>query len=200
MRTVHGGGDYSSRPQPRRRFWSAVIAGGVRQPARAYLDRMIEVLRQSKTLQLPGNVLQLESISPLAGREYLHAEGVAKNGSEKRIALVFGPENGAVGSHYVYDAHTEALQQGFQQLSCSASPSTRRRAKCSAGSRYRRPTCRLRPTWSCRTCSRLRNLAKSSPSPACLMWRSKRQGRRRIAHRQIFDLPQPPQRSRAPPH
>jgi adenine-specific DNA-methyltransferase len=84
---------------------------------RAYLDRMIEVLRQSKTLQLPGNVtLQLESISPLADREYLHAEGVAKNGTDKRIAFVFGPEDGAIGSQYVYDAHTEALQQGFQQL------------------------------------------------------------------------------------
>lgn len=84
---------------------------------RAFLDRMIEVLRQSKTLQLPGNVtLQLESISPLADREYVHAEGVAKNGSDKRIAFVFGPEDGAIGSQYVYDAHTEALQQGFQQL------------------------------------------------------------------------------------
>lgn len=84
---------------------------------RAYLDRMIEVLRQSKTLRLPGNVtLQLESISPLADREFLHAEGMAKNGSDKRIAFVFGPEDGAIGSQYVYDAHTEALQQGFQQL------------------------------------------------------------------------------------
>jgi adenine-specific DNA-methyltransferase len=84
---------------------------------RAYLDRMIEVLRQSKTLQLPGNMtLQLESITPLADSEYLHAEGVSKNGIEKRIAFVFGPEDGAIGSQYVYDAHTEALQQGFQQL------------------------------------------------------------------------------------
>lgn len=84
---------------------------------RAYLDRMIEVLRQSKTLQLPGNVtLELEAISPLADREYLHAEGVARNGTEKRIALVFGPEDGAIGSEYVFNAHTEALQQGFQQL------------------------------------------------------------------------------------
>jgi adenine-specific DNA-methyltransferase len=75
------------------------------------------LLRQSKTLQLPGNVtLQLEAISPLADREYLHAEGVAKNGSEKRIAFVFGPEDGAIGSEYVFNAHTEALQQGFQQL------------------------------------------------------------------------------------
>jgi Adenine specific DNA methylase Mod len=84
---------------------------------RSYLDRMIELLRQSKTLQLPGNVtLQLDAITPLADREYLHAEGVAKNGSEKRIAFVFGPEDAAIGSEYVFNAHTEALQQGFQQL------------------------------------------------------------------------------------
>lgn len=84
---------------------------------RAYLDRMIEVLRQSKTLRLPGNVsLELETVRPLADREYLHAEAVTKNGSEKRIAIVFGPEDGAVGSEYVFNAHTEALQQGFQQL------------------------------------------------------------------------------------
>jgi adenine-specific DNA-methyltransferase len=84
---------------------------------RAYLDRMIEVLRQSKTLRLPGNVtLQLEGVSSLVDREYLHAEGVAKNGSDKRIAFVFGPEDGAIGSEYAFNAHTEALQQGFQQL------------------------------------------------------------------------------------
>jgi adenine-specific DNA-methyltransferase len=78
---------------------------------------MIELLRQSKTLQLPGNVtLQLESVSPLSDREYLHAEGIAKNGGEKRIALVFGPEDGAIGSEFVFNGHTEALQQGFQQL------------------------------------------------------------------------------------
>ena len=42
---------------------------------RIYLDRMLEVLRQSKTLHLPGNVkLELDSVRPLANREYLHAE------------------------------------------------------------------------------------------------------------------------------
>ena len=84
---------------------------------RAYLDRMIEVLRQSKTLRLPGNVsLELETVRPLADREYLHAEATAKNGSEKHIAIVFGPEDGAIGSEYVFNASMEAMQQGFQQL------------------------------------------------------------------------------------
>lgn len=84
---------------------------------RAFLDRMIEVLRQSKTLRLPGNVtLELEAVSPLADREYLHAEGIARDGTEKRIAIVFGPEDGAIGSEYVFNAHIEALQQGYSQL------------------------------------------------------------------------------------
>lgn len=38
------------------------------------------------------------------------------NGTEKRIAIAFGPEDGAIGSEYVFNAHTEALQQGFNQL------------------------------------------------------------------------------------
>ncbi|GBQ09839.1 site-specific DNA-methyltransferase [Swaminathania salitolerans] len=84
---------------------------------RAYLDRMIEVLRQSKTLNLPGNTtVELETVSPLADREYLHAEGIARNGTEKRIAIVFGPEDGAIGSDYVFNAQTEALRQGYSQL------------------------------------------------------------------------------------
>lgn len=85
--------------------------------ARAYLDRMIEVLRQSKSLSLPGNVtLQLDNVRPLADREYLHAEAVAKNGDEKTIAIAFGPEDGAIGSDYVFNAAMEAMQQGFGQL------------------------------------------------------------------------------------
>ena len=36
--------------------------------------------------------------------------------AEARIAIAFGPEDGAIGSDAVYNAHTEALQQGFQQL------------------------------------------------------------------------------------
>lgn len=84
---------------------------------RAYLDRMVELLRQSKTLRLPGNVtLELESVTPMADREFLHAEGTAGNGGGKRIAFGFGPEDGAIGSEYVFNAQTEALQQGYSQL------------------------------------------------------------------------------------
>ncbi|MEZ5936093.1 MAG: site-specific DNA-methyltransferase [Alphaproteobacteria bacterium] len=84
---------------------------------RAYLDRMIEVLRQSKSLNLPGNeVLQLDNVRPLADREYLHAEAVAKNGSEKTIAITFGPEDGAITENFVRDAHEEAGNSNFRSL------------------------------------------------------------------------------------
>lgn len=85
--------------------------------SRAYLDRMIKVLRQSKALSLPGNeLLQLDNVRPLADHEYLHAEAVAKNGGEATIAIAFGPEDGVIGSNYVFNAAMEAMQQGFGQL------------------------------------------------------------------------------------
>ncbi len=85
----------------------------MRDSPRAYLDRMVEVLRQSKTLRLPGNTsLELADVRPLADREYLHAEATVKNGTEKRIAIVFGPEDGAIGSEYVFNASMETMQQG----------------------------------------------------------------------------------------
>lgn len=84
---------------------------------RSYLDRMIELLRQSKTLRLPGNVvLALDSVQSLADLEHLHAHGIARNGDESRIAIAFGPEDGAIGSEFVFNASMEAMQQGFQQL------------------------------------------------------------------------------------
>jgi len=84
---------------------------------RAYLDRMIAVLRQCKTLRLPGNVtLALEGIRPLAGCEYLQAEGTVGNGGAETAAIAFGPEDGALGSEFVFNAAMEAMRQGFQQL------------------------------------------------------------------------------------
>ena len=48
---------------------------------RKYLDRMIEVLRQSKTLRLPGNKsLEFDRVRPLGTEyEHLHAEATEQN-------------------------------------------------------------------------------------------------------------------------
>lgn len=84
---------------------------------RAYIDRMIEVLRQNETLRLPGNlVLGLQNVRPLAECEFLHAEATAKNEDSERSAIMFGPEDGAIGSEHVYSASMEAMEQGFRSL------------------------------------------------------------------------------------
>jgi adenine-specific DNA-methyltransferase len=84
--------------------------------AQSHVDRMIEVLRRSQTLRLPGNrTLNLSQIRALSGCEFLHAE--ASNGAiEKRVAVLFGPPDGAIVSQTVLEAAREARQLGFAHL------------------------------------------------------------------------------------
>jgi adenine-specific DNA-methyltransferase len=87
--------------------------------AGAYLDRMLEVLRKSERLQLPGNKqLQFDNVRALSSTdyEYLHAEATEKNGTDKRIAIVFGAESGAISSELVFNAASEAHFMRFDAL------------------------------------------------------------------------------------
>jgi adenine-specific DNA-methyltransferase len=80
----------------------------------AHLERMTEVLRQSKTLRLPGNrELTLTGIRRAVDTEYLHAE--ATEGG-KRIAVVFGPPDGSISSSLVYEAAREAHYLKYDRL------------------------------------------------------------------------------------
>jgi len=79
-----------------------------------HIERMTEVLRQSKTLRQPGNrELTLSWIRRTVDAEYLHAE--AKEG-EKRVAIVFGPQDGAVSAIVVYEAGREAHYLKYDQI------------------------------------------------------------------------------------
>jgi adenine-specific DNA-methyltransferase len=79
-----------------------------------HIERMTEVLKHSKTLQLPGNrELTLSGIRRMGNAEYLHAE--AQEG-EKRIAVVFGPQDGAVSASLVYEAAREAHFLKYDQI------------------------------------------------------------------------------------
>ncbi|WP_405243681.1 site-specific DNA-methyltransferase [Lentisalinibacter salinarum] len=79
-----------------------------------HVERMTEVLRQSKTLQLPGNrQLSLTKIRRTSDTEYLHAE--AAEGAN-RVAIVFGPEDGAISSITVYESAREAHFLKFDRL------------------------------------------------------------------------------------
>jgi adenine-specific DNA-methyltransferase len=85
---------------------------------------MIEVLRRAHTLRLPGNqALELESVRPVADCEWLHAEAITEanghgqggNGGQ-RVAVAFGPEDGAIHSQFVYEAAREAHFLKYDQL------------------------------------------------------------------------------------
>ena len=74
-----------------------------------HLERMTQVLRQSKTLNLPGNrELVLDNVRRTADSDLIHAEALDADG-KSRIAIVFGPEDGAISSDVVYHAASEAL-------------------------------------------------------------------------------------------
>jgi len=80
-----------------------------------HIERMTQVLRQSKTLRLPGNrELVLADIRRMADSDVLHAEGLDAEGN--RIAVVFGPEDGAISSNVVFEAAREAYFLKFPHL------------------------------------------------------------------------------------
>jgi adenine-specific DNA-methyltransferase len=82
--------------------------------AATHIQRMTEVLRQSKTLRLPGNrELTLAGVRRTVDTEYLHAE--AKEG-DRRVAIVFGPADGAVSATLVYEAGREAHYLKYERL------------------------------------------------------------------------------------
>jgi adenine-specific DNA-methyltransferase len=87
---------------------------GYGDPA-THIARMTQVLRQSKTLRLPGNrELVLADIRRMADSDVLHAEGLDAEGT--RIAIVFGPEDGAISSDVVFEAAREAYFLKFPHL------------------------------------------------------------------------------------
>lgn len=109
---------------------------------RSFVDRMLEVLRRSPVLQLGKNrTLTLSNVRPpaktlsLSAEAYaavselkvtpsladVYQEGKEKSGkslpfSSKPVALVFGPENGAVSEKLVYEAAREAHAKSYTQL------------------------------------------------------------------------------------
>lgn len=79
-----------------------------------HIQRMIEVLRQSKTLRLPNNrELTFASVRQTVETEYLHAEAKEANNS---VAIVFGPADGAVSSTLVFEAAREAYFLKYDRL------------------------------------------------------------------------------------
>jgi adenine-specific DNA-methyltransferase len=109
----------------------------------SFTDRMMEILRRSPLLRLPGNrsvelsnirkpakslSLQAEALVSAtaegqeatladAAQEALEASGELLGGLTKRpVAFIFGPENGAVSEKLVYEAAREAHAKNYTHL------------------------------------------------------------------------------------
>ncbi len=90
---------------------------GAAEDHAAAVDRMIEVLRHSPVIHLGGGkTITLKSVRPPAKTLSLSAEATLGNGEDRPVALVFGPENGAVGEKLVYEAAREAHAKGYDHL------------------------------------------------------------------------------------
>jgi adenine-specific DNA-methyltransferase len=85
----------------------------------SFVERMLEVLRKSPVLQVGGGKnVTLKNVRPPAKTLALSAEAQVANGNGngKSVAVVFGPENGAVSEKLVHDAAFEAHGKGYAYL------------------------------------------------------------------------------------
>ena len=81
---------------------------------RSYLDRMLEVLRRSPILRIDGNrSVTFAGVRPPARTLSLSAEASV---DDAPVAIVFGPENGAVSEKLVYEAAREAHAKSYTHL------------------------------------------------------------------------------------
>ena len=82
----------------------------------SYLDRMLETLRRNSVIHLAGKtVIELRNVRPPATALTLSGEAqVAPD--DQPVAIVFGPENGAVSEKLVFEAAREAHLSSYEQL------------------------------------------------------------------------------------
>lgn len=85
------------------------------EPIGAFVDRMLEVLRRSPLLHIGGNrTVTLKNVRKPAKTLSLSAEAGVEG--DKAVALVFGPENGAISDKLVYEAAREAAAKNYAHL------------------------------------------------------------------------------------
>ena len=92
----------------------------------SYEERMLEILRKSPVLRLPGNrTINLSHVRQPARSQSLSAEAMVKatdldtsdsDESQKPVAFVFGPENGAIAERTVFEAAREAHSKKYAHL------------------------------------------------------------------------------------
>ncbi|HEY8724017.1 MAG TPA: site-specific DNA-methyltransferase [Gaiellaceae bacterium] len=82
----------------------------------SYVDRMLEALRRNPTIQLGGGkTLDLRDVQVPAKTLSLSAEALLGEDGQP-VAIVFGPENGAVSEKLVYEAAKEAHVKSYEHV------------------------------------------------------------------------------------
>jgi len=82
----------------------------------SFTARLLEALRRNPILQLGGNkTIELRNVRPPGKTLTLSAEA-ALEPDDAPVAIVFGPENGAVSEKLVYEAAREAHMRSYEQL------------------------------------------------------------------------------------
>ena len=82
-----------------------------------HVERMIEVLRKSPILHVGGGKrVALSRVRRPARTMSLSAEASIEDDEESTVAIVFGPENGAVAETLVFEAAREAYAKSFSHL------------------------------------------------------------------------------------
>ncbi len=83
----------------------------------SFVERMLEVLRHSPVLEVGGGrKVSFKNIRPPAKTLSLSAEALVANGQDKPVAIVFGPESGAISEKLVHEAAKEAHLKGYAHL------------------------------------------------------------------------------------
>ena len=91
-----------------------ILSGRVDDPAQDFTERMIEVLRASPVLHLDGGkTVQLAGIRRPAKTLWLSAEAME---GETPVAILFGPEHGALAEMAILEAWQEASAKQFGHL------------------------------------------------------------------------------------
>jgi adenine-specific DNA-methyltransferase len=81
-----------------------------------FTDRMLEALRRNPSIQLGANTsVTLKNVKPPAKTLYLSAEANLDPDGQP-VAILFGPDSGAVSEKLVYEAVSEAYMKHFEQL------------------------------------------------------------------------------------
>jgi adenine-specific DNA-methyltransferase len=84
----------------------------------SFVERMLELLRKSPVVRLEGNrSVTFTRVRPPARSLSIQGEALVEGSeTERPVALVFGPENGAVSEKLVFEAAREANARNYSHL------------------------------------------------------------------------------------